>query len=168
MSETSKIREKVSKYLNGVIFDIGCGDDKITPDAIGIDGRSVFEGGFVQDGLVNFPEHLKGTVDVVYSSHVLEHMQDDYATLLAWAELLKKEGKIILYLPDGRYYNNYENPEHMRDYQYEQFMFFFKQSLCGQGKNFKGEFLPKIFEVLEEGQDLGKDRYSFYLVAKKV
>ena len=168
MSETSKIRPKVSQYIQGIIYDIGCGDDKISPDAIGVDGRSVFDGGIIQDGLTDFPAHLHGTADVVYSSHVLEHMENDYCAITSWAELLKPGGYLILYLPDGRHYNNYENLEHMRDYQYEQFMMFFRRAFCGEGKNFRGEFLPKTFNMIEDGLDLGPDRYSFYLVAKKI
>ena len=168
MGETSKIREKVSKYIQGTVYDIGCGDDKICPNAIGIDGRSVFEGGYVQKGLVDFPKEILGTADVVYSSHVLEHMEDDYITLVSWGKLLKTNGILILYLPDGRWYNNHENPEHIRDYQYEQFMMFFRRAFCGEGKNYRWESLPKIFEILEEGLDIGPDRYSFYLAAKKI
>lgn len=167
-SETAKIRDKVSKYLCGKIYDIGCGHDKITPDAIGIDGRSVFEGGVTQEGLSVFPENWHGTADVVYSSHTLEHMEDDYGTLMSWSKLLKKGGVLILYLPDGRYYNNYGNLEHMRDYQYEQFMMFFKRTLCGEGKNFKGENLPTVFRICEDGPDVDSDRYSFYLIAEKM
>jgi predicted SAM-dependent methyltransferase len=168
MSETAKIRDKVSKYLQGKIFDIGCGSDKICPEATGIDGRAVFEGGFIQEGLTQFPASLNETVDVVYSSHTLEHIEDDYCALICWSKLLKSGGYLILYLPDGRHYNNYENLEHMRDYQYEQFMLFFRRSLCGEGKNFRGEFLPKVFEMVEDGLDVGENRYSFYLVARKV
>lgn len=68
-SETSKIRHKVDKHLCGKIYDIGCGHDKITPDAIGIDGRAVFEGGVVQEGLTSFPESWHGTADVQHPSH---------------------------------------------------------------------------------------------------
>lgn len=167
-SETEKIYHKIARYLHGVIYDIGCGAHKITPDAIGIDGRPVFEGGQVQEGLTVFPESMTGTADVVFSSHVLEHMEDDYATIVAWAKLLKPCGKLILYLPDGRHYNNYANLEHLRDYQYEQFMMFFRRAFCGEGKNFKGENLPKTFNLCEDGPDVGQDRYSFYLVAEKV
>jgi len=167
-SETQKIREKVSKHLCGKIYDLGCGNDKITPDAIGIDGRPVFDGGIVQEGLTEFPEHMHGSADVVYSSHVLEHMVDDYATLVAWSKLLKTGGVLILYLPDGRHYDNYGNLEHMRDYQYEQFMMFFKRAFCGEGKNFRGENLPAIYRLCEDGPDVGEDRYSFYLVAEKL
>ena len=28
MPETSKIRDKISKYVHGTVFDIGCGNDK--------------------------------------------------------------------------------------------------------------------------------------------
>ena len=40
-SETQKIRPFVLKWLDGVVFDIGCGHDKIKPDAIGIDVRGL-------------------------------------------------------------------------------------------------------------------------------
>lgn len=166
-SETQKIRQKVLKYISGTVYDIGCGHDKISPDAIGIDGRSVFEGGIIQSGLTEFPEKMYNTADVVYSSHVLEHMQDDYLTIISWSKLLKNGGFFILYLPDGRYYNNKKNLEHIRDYQHEQFMFFFRRAFCGEAKDFCGQYLPKIFEVLEHGLHVGPDKYSFYLVAKK-
>jgi len=167
-SETEKIQGRVSKYLNGRIMDIGCGAYKITPDAIGIDGRSTECAGMIKDGLSKFEPEFYETADVVYSSHVLEHMEDDYETLKEWTRLLKVGGTLILYLPDGRHYNNYENLEHMRDYTYEQFMMFFKRAFCGEGKNYKGEYLPKSYELLEHDMDLGPDRYSFYLVARKV
>lgn len=167
-SETAKIREKMAPYLKGVVYDIGCGHDKISEEAIGIDGRPVFVGGVIQDGLTNFSETLHGTVDVVYSSHTLEHMVDDYCCIQSWSKLLKPGGFLILYLPDGRHYNNYENLEHMRDYQYEQFMMFFRRTFCGEGKNYKGEFLPATFKMIEDGPDVGQDRYSFYLVAEKL
>ena len=35
--ETTKIRDRVLKYCEGVGIDIGCGQDKIRPEAIGID-----------------------------------------------------------------------------------------------------------------------------------
>ena len=168
MSEAQKIYDRIAKYLNGTIYDIGCGNHKITPDAVGFDGRNVFEGGFIQDGLSSFPDSMNNTADVVFSSHTLEHMENDHKTITVWGNLLKPSGKLILYLPDGRHYNNYENLEHMRDYQYEQFMMFFRRAFCGEGKNYKGEFLPKKFKMIEDGLDVGENRYSFYLVAEKL
>ena len=39
MNEALKIKPKIEKYLRGTIVDFGCGDMKITPEAIGIDSR---------------------------------------------------------------------------------------------------------------------------------
>lgn len=167
-SETEKIYPKIKDHVQGYILDIGCGMHKVTPEAIGIDGRSLECVGMLKDGLSKFEEHMYGTADTVFSSHVLEHMEDDYETLKEWTRLLKPGGKLVLYLPDGKHYNNYENLEHMRDYTYDQFMMFFNRAFCGQGKNFRGEFLPKIYELIDHGMDLGDDKYSFYLVARKV
>jgi predicted SAM-dependent methyltransferase len=167
-SETEKIYPQIAKYLSGKILDIGCGNHKVTPDAIGIDGRPHEDVGILTDSLTEFPPEMQGMADVVYSSHVLEHMPDDYDTLLAWTGLLKTGGYLILYLPDGRHYNNHTNLEHMRDYTHEQFVMFFRRALCGEGKNFRGENLYKFYELTEHGMDVGDDKYSFYLVAKRV
>jgi hypothetical protein len=55
----------------------------------------------------------------------------------------------------------------MRDYNFADFMFYFKQAFCGEGKDYKGQNLPKLFELVEYGEHIGDIEYSFYLVAKK-
>jgi len=167
-SETEKIYSKIKDHVQGRVLDIGCGTHKVTPDAVGIDGRSTECVGMLKDGLSKFEDHMYNTADTVFSSHVLEHMEDDYATLIEWTKLLKPGGKLILYLPDGDHYNNGDNLEHMRDYRYAQFMMFFKRAFCGEGKNFRGEHLPKLYELIDHGKDLGDDKYSFFLVAQKL
>lgn len=167
-SESAKIRERITKYLSGKIVDIGCGSEKITPDAIGIDGRTMGHVSMVIDHLDSFSVEMYGTADVAFSSHVLEHTEDDYKTLQEWTKLIKPGGLLILYLPDGRYYDNYTNPEHFRDYTYEQFMLFFRRAFCGEGRNFRGEATPKIYDLVEHGMDVAlPDKYSFYVVARK-
>lgn len=170
MGEEVKIKPTIEKYLVGEILDIGCGDSPITEDAFGIDGRDFPCVKFRTDSLYNLPVQLDGKqFDVVFSSHVAEHLPDMYRTINEWGMLVKPGGYFILYLPDGRYYNNYENPEHFHDTTYEQFVFWFKQTFCGGAKNFKGEqYAPAKFELIEHGLDVGKDRYSFYIVAKKL
>lgn len=169
MSETAKIRPVITKYLQGKILDIGCGDDKVCPQAIGIDGRGSIGADIEVDGLVYVADRLVNLLpfNVVYSSHVLEHLRNDTEAIECWRELLDFNGLLILYLPDGRFYLNKENPEHMRDYNFADFMFYFKQAFCGEGKDYKGENLPKLFELVEYGEHIGDDEYSFYLVAKK-
>ncbi|MDC3031265.1 class I SAM-dependent methyltransferase [Prochlorococcus sp. AH-716-P08] len=48
---------------------------------------------------LNNIENLKESVDLVFSSNVLEHIEDDYAILTLIRKKLKNNGKIFLYLP---------------------------------------------------------------------
>lgn len=171
-TESAKIRERIAKYLVGEVVDIGCGDELVCPHAVGIDGR-VFP--HVQktttslyDLDTKFPELLE-SFDCCFSSHVLEHLPDHFRAILEWSKLLKSGGYFILYLPDGNHYKNKENPEHFHDTKYEDFIFWFRRTFCGEAINFTGHpyFLP-YFEIIEEGLDIGDNKYSFYLVAKKL
>lgn len=173
-SETAKVRElsQVMQHIKGEILDYGCGGDKITIDTTGVDGRSLPGVNIVIPDLEQpsaaFVEHCLERFDTVYSSHFLEHVLDPYLMVSSWYQFLKPMGKLVLYLPDGRYYSNQNNPEHMQDINYDNFMFWFKRCFCGEGRNYKGEFLPKYFELIEHGMDIGPDKYSFYIVAKAV
>ena len=48
---------------------------------------------------LNNIENLKESVDLVFSSNVLEHIEDDYAILTLIRKKLKNNGRIFLYLP---------------------------------------------------------------------
>lgn len=176
-SESAKVRElpNVMKYVAGVIVDIGCGTEKISPEAIGVDGRQLPGVDLITDN----PYSLIGLshkfyynetygADTIFSSHFLEHLSDQFGAISEWRKWLSIGGHLVLYLPDGRHYNNRENEEHMIDMNYDQFIFWFRRSFCGEGKDFRGNHLPKLFELVEHGMDVGVDRYSFYIVARKV
>lgn len=167
-SESEKVYPIIKDYLHGVIYDIGCGTHKITPEAIGLDGKKLDGVDIIKHGFDNYEQLPPESADVLFSSHVLEHILDDFDALEEWRNLIKPGGYLILYLPDGRYYNNYENPEHIRDYNYESFMMFFERAFCGGGKDFQGKNYQANFELVESGLDIGDDKYSFYIVAKKV
>ncbi len=174
-SEAAKVRDlpNVMQYVVGKIADIGCGSEKITADAIGFDGRAL-DGGDVKMELNSsdlcfiFDQEHEESFDTVFSSHFLEHLSNQYAAISDWHSLLKDGGHLVLYLPDGRHYDNKENPEHMIDMKYDDFIFWFNRSFCGEGKDFKGNHLPKLFQLVESGMDVGDQRYSFYVVARKV
>jgi len=172
MVEATKIKHKIEKYLVGEVMDIGCGDESIVPNSFGVDGRVFPCVSHATDNLYDLPSQLPnkiGSFDCVFSSHTLEHLPDSYRCINEWSEFVKPGGYFILYLPDGEAYNNYENPEHFHDTRYEPFIFWFKRAFCGEAKNFKGHaYSPAKFNLLESGQDKGPDKYSFYLVAKKL
>jgi len=123
MSETAKIRRYISQYLKDkdVVLDIGCGDDKVIDKAIGIDINKNLNN---VDLLLNAEKlnYEDRTVDVVYSSHCLEHINQDYVIVLKeWLRVLKIGGLLILYLPDIRKYTEH-NPEHFHNFIPEHFM----------------------------------------------
>lgn len=173
-SEAAKVRDMphVMKYVTGSIIDIGCGPDKIHPEALGVDGRNLPGVNLVTDSPYMLSRELiknefQDEFSTVFSSHFLEHLSDQHCAIMSWRSLLVTGGHLILYLPDGRYYNNQENPEHMIDMNYDQFIFWFKRSFCGEGKDFRGNHLPKLFELVDSGLDIGEDRYSFYVICRK-
>lgn len=169
-SESAKVRDmpNVMKFITGRVLDIGCGPDKITPDALGVDGRDLPGVGCVTDNPYFLKMELGSDWDTVFSSHFLEHLQSPFEALVEWCSCLKLGGHLVLYLPDGDHYNNKENPEHMQDIKYEPFMLWFRRSLCGEGKDFKGNNLLKQFELVDSFMDVGPDRYSFVVIARKV
>lgn len=171
MSEAEKIKPLIEKYLNGKsVLDIGCADHKVVPHAIGVDGRAMPGVDVVTDGLSDLSLSSKAGMgyDTVFSSHLLEHLEDPAYMIHCWRECLKIGGHLILYLPDKGFYDSSQNPEHLFDWEYKDFMFFFNRVFCGEGKNFKGEHIYKLFEVVESGVHHGDDLYSFYLIAKRV
>jgi len=97
-AETSKARKRrenegfFEKYIQGRGIDIGCGGDILTSKAQPYD----FEHGDAQT-LNGLKKEEK--FDYVYSSHTLEHMPNPRQALRNWANLVKKEGYLILYLP---------------------------------------------------------------------
>lgn len=174
MSEAAKVQEMphLMKYIKGKVLDYGCGGGKITPEAFGVDGRAMVGVDQVINDLEDPPmdivTHLMESFDTVFSSHFLEHTQRPYDMVAVWYQFLIPMGKLVLYLPDGRHYSNANNPEHMWDINYDEFLFWFRRNFCGEGRDYKGELRTKYFELIDHGMDVGVDRYSFYIVARAV
>lgn len=170
--ESHKIKDKIINYLSGNVIEIGCGDETVIDGVFGIDGRVFPCVSFVTDNLYDLPKQIPdkvGQFDCCFSSHTLEHLPDSYRCISEWSQFVKPGGYFILYLPDGKYYDNYENQEHFHDTTHFQFLFWFKRAFCGEALNFKGEkYSAPVFNLIEDGSDYGDNRYSFYLVAQKI
>jgi len=107
--ETSKIRDRVLKYCDGKGIDIGCNQDKIKPDAIGIDDRAA-QGDVNMNLDASKPLPFNtGEFDYVYSSHALEDMLDTVGILREWIRILKMDGRIILYVPHPDLYKGFNS-----------------------------------------------------------
>lgn len=168
-SESQKVQDlpEVMKYITGQILELGCGDSKITPESFGIDGRDLPGVNFVTDNPYLINAAVGSHWDTVFSSHFLEHLADQFRAIREWSDCLKSGGHLVLYLPSGDHYDNKENPEHIVDMKYDPFMFWIKRAFCGEGKDFRGDHLPKVFDLVDSGMDLRENCYSFYVILKK-
>lgn len=154
-SETAKIRSRIAHYLGGEILDIGCGSEKITPEAIGVDARKFPWVDVVTNDLSKLSSLLKQKFDIVFSSHCLEHFKDDVGALANWIQCAKVGGLVILYLPEATLYDNSKNPEHLHSYTHKEFCEWVR-------KNFANAV------IVDDGLDAGYDRYSFFVVLKRL
>ncbi|MFH1379832.1 MAG: methyltransferase domain-containing protein [bacterium] len=114
--ETSKAKPRrlregfFEKYCAGKGLDIGFGGDPVVQTCQCFD----WEHGDAQD-LGGIPGN---TYDFIYSSHTLEHVADPAAVLQIWWGKLKKNGYLILYVPDRDLYEKKKslpsrwNPSH--------------------------------------------------------
>jgi SAM-dependent methyltransferase len=109
ISETSKCRASLAPFCVGDGVDIGFGGDPIVPTAIAMDLPERYA------RYLENPQHLHGdgaslhwfrdgTLDYVFSSHVLEDFQDTAGVLKEWLRVLKPGGRLVLYLPDEQTY----------------------------------------------------------------
>lgn len=161
--ETAKICWEIPKYTRGKGLEIGCGSQKTYPHFIGVDnGRdTVLFGQKINPDIRTEAEDLSmfasQSMDFVFSSHTLEHVDEDLTALKEWWRVLKPKGYLTLYLPHKSFYPNVGQPganqDHRRDYLPDDVIGLMKQ--VGSWD-------------LVENQERNEDReYSFLQVYKK-
>ena len=150
-SETQKIRDRALPFCQGRGADLGCGRDKVKPDAIGVDRRDSPTVDQLADlgGRLPFQD---GELDYVFSSHALEDLADTEGVLWEWLRIMRPGGHLVLYVPHPDHYHGV-NLDHVYP-------------------GFYGPELAAIVERLGASQvlsevDVGEDRYSLFFVAQK-
>lgn len=125
--ESRKIVWEVAPYLRGRGLDLGAGVFKILPHVISIDnGDHAHNFGHQIHADVTLPDaadlsvFASQSMDFVFSSHLLEHIDDYKGALKEWWRVIKMQGKLILYLPHKSFYPNMgkpgANPTHKHDF----------------------------------------------------
>jgi len=161
-NESRKIVWEVAPYLRGRGLDIGAGDFKILPHVISVDNmhhNASFGFQFKPDIIADASKLdiiASQSMDFVYSSHTLEHVDDMQATLKEWWRVIKQGGLLVLYLPHEDFYPNIGQP--------------------GANPDHKRDFVPAdVIAAMPDGWDLldcqernGDQEYSFLLVFKKL
>src|SRR3990167_4696736 len=107
--ESSKIRWELIPYFHGRVLDLGCGEYKCFPHFTGVDSGKQW-GKAKADILVETAEKLElfasQSCDAVFSSHLIEHIEDYKAALKEWWRVVKQGGHLILYYPHKDLYPN--------------------------------------------------------------
>lgn len=117
-NEAAKIKALIVPYVRGQGLDLGCGPYKAWPHMIGVDsgkdyGRRITDVSHVCERLPMFADR---GLHFVFSSHLLEHIEDYKAALAEWWRVIEPGGHLILYLPHGDFYPKVgepgANPDH--------------------------------------------------------
>lgn len=165
MNEASKCRNRILGYLTGCGIDIGCGSDRITTTAIGIDLAPCAN--LVGDA-IDLYWFRDNVLDFVFSSHCLEDILDTRKALTEWVRVLKPGGYLVLYLPHKLYYPNigkpYANTNHKHDFMPEEITNILQEMKmvihhCNTYRPSSGKYDPSKHMT---------DEYSFEIVAVKV
>lgn len=130
MTETSKYRSLVWPYLTGAGIDVGCGEELVLPTAIGVDldadryltytGSEIGCAAHIRCSADALP-FATGTLDYVYSSHLLEDFEDWKPVLSEWWRVLKPGGHLVVLIPDRERFRaavavgQLDNPNHKHE-----------------------------------------------------
>jgi ADP-heptose:LPS heptosyltransferase/predicted SAM-dependent methyltransferase len=129
-NEAGKVKYELVRYMRGIGLDMGCGPRKAFPHMIGVDSgkdTDLFGIAMKPDVVCDAADPTKvrhnfgaASVPYVFSSHMLEHVEDYEATLQAWWELIYTGGYLILYLPHADLYPRMgergANEDHKHDF----------------------------------------------------
>ena len=162
-NEVGKIRWELVPYTRGKGLDVGCGPVKAFPHFIGVDNGShnrqfgIDSNENLHIDCTEMPILANQSMDFVFSSHLLEHIDDHVSALKEWWRLIKTGGYLCLYLPHKDFYPNIGQP--------------------GCNPDHKHDFLPQdIIEAMKEvgfwdlvanQERNGDEEYSFFQVYKK-
>jgi len=121
-NEAQKVKFDIVPYTRGRGLDIGCGPFKVYPHFIGVDnGHHAKEFGWdMKPDIITEASDLSlfadQSLDFIFSSHLLEHIEDPETVLSEWWRTLKPGGNLVLYLPHGDLYPQVgtegANPDH--------------------------------------------------------
>lgn len=126
--ECLKIVWELPIYTRGRGLDLGCGPQKAFPHFIGVDnnkdeqlfGIRAAQAGIIVPSCESLDMFASGSMDFVFSSHLLEHIKDYKAALQEWWRVIRPGGHLVLYLPHKQFYPNIgqpgSNPDHVHDF----------------------------------------------------
>lgn len=162
-NEARKICWELVPYMHGRVLDIGCGPYKAFPHFIGVDNGHHWgmQGADIKSEGDDLSLFSDGSVDTVFSSHLLEHFPYEKvpAALKEWMRVTKTGGHVILYLPDEDEYpkvgHPHANVDHKWNVNYDRVVE-------------AAEKVPYSWDLVDFQKRNADDEYSLYFVFRKL
>lgn len=165
-NEAQKIKYDIVPYTRGRGLDIGCGPYKAYTHFIGVDNGHHWgtQGADVVSEATDLSIFADNSLDFVFSSHLLEHIQDTQAALKEWFRVIKPGGYLCLYLPDDKLYPKVgergANPDHKHNLN--------QRIVLDHMRNVGGwNLVEDELRDHDNGPDQPGNEYSFYQVYQK-
>lgn len=165
-NEAGKILWELVPYTRGFGLDLGCGPYKAFPHFIGVDNRrdtQLFGQAMNPDLTVpdatKLPMFADGACDFIFSSHMLEHVEDYKSALKEWWRIVKVGGHLCLYLPHKDLYPNIGTPGANADHKHD----FVEQDILDAADEWADGWDCVRCEKRNEDME-----YSFLLILKKL
>lgn len=160
--EADKVRHVITPYTRGRVLDLGCGPNKAWPHFLGVDNRNEWTGidwtPDIDADVTDLTMFADGSMDAVFSSHLLEHLDDPQAALRAWWRVIRQGGHLVLYLPHRQFYPNIGEPGHNPDHKHD----FVPTDVVDMMRRVGG------WDLVECQDRFAGDEYSFLLVFRKM
>lgn len=114
-SETAKYRHLTAPHCAGVTVDLASQGDPVVPWAISFDLPEAeylrYSGGRQPPNPIPLRGHadqlpfVEGSIDTLYSSHLLEDYFDWTPILREWVRVVRPGGKLVILVPDKKLWN---------------------------------------------------------------
>lgn len=165
-NEARKVRFDVVPYVGAGGLDLGCGPAKIFEHFVGVDSGidtqlfgTLMKPDIVVDTCERMPIFGDRSCACVFSSHLLEHIEDYEGALAEWWRLVKVGGYLVLYLPHRDLYPRRGTPGANPDHKHD----FHPDDITAVMQRLGADFDLLVNETRNERQE-----YSFLLVFKRL
>lgn len=163
-NEAAKVKWELVPYMRGRVLDIGCGCKKAFPQFTGVDSGKAWglgDADILIDSADSLPMVAGGVCDMVFSSHLLEHVEYDRVpdVLREWFRVTKTGGHVVIYVPDEDEYPKVgafgANPDHKWNVNYEKVVAALDSVECS-------------WDMVDFQKRNSGDEYSLLFVVKKL
>jgi ubiquinone/menaquinone biosynthesis C-methylase UbiE len=122
-------------------LNLGCGKD-IKKGFINLDSKKIKGVDIVADLERKLPFE-DNYFDLVYASHVLEHISDLDFLLREIHRILKSDGRMVIFVPHFSFFGSYTDPTHKRFFGYYTMDYFTSESKWSYYSDFHFKILKK-------------------------